>query len=278
MISAVILSPWFTPTAQAADGTTLDIRDVSSHQVLRPPPGAIEFSQAVAVEQVLQRLVKKPAGSFDASFAKRLGFDLPPTDIETAIQQARSSFPIAVFRIGLKRLQQFVPGDPVKGNPLELLAADANWLVKLPPPLPQDLFPARFLFPITVKDPTTGADVVKSSVRLQASYPSTLTPTTLNFTIERFGSSALIRQIDKWRRNPNPPRNINLEYFLVWIPALDRYYLGRMHKDGLRITAITNDPQVGLKEGKEDDAQKVFSKLKVEALTIDADDPDAQPR
>jgi hypothetical protein len=275
-VSAIILGMWFTPTAQA-DVNTDDIRNFLLHDVV-PPLEFITFAQDVAVKQVLQLLVRKPDGSFDAPFAKRLGFDKPVLDAEVDVQHARaSSSPIAVFRIGLKRLQQFTPGD----SPLKLIAADANWLINLPDPLPQGPFPARFFFPITVQDSSTaGSEVVKSSVRLQASYPSSLTPPKLDFDIERFGSSTLIRRIDKWRRNPIPPGAIIKEYFLVWVPALDRYYLGRLHSTTheLLIKAITADPQINLNEGKEGDASRVFEKLKAEALTIDADDPDAPPR
>ena len=273
-ISAIILGTWFTPTAQA-DVETTDILFTLIHGVV-PPPGIITFSQDVAVQQVLQLLVRKPDGSFDAPFAKRLGFDNPILDAEVDVQHARvSSSPIAVFRIGLKRLQQFTPGDPMSGNPLKLIAADANWLINLPATVPPSLVPARFLFPIT-----TGAEVVKSSVRLQASYSSSLAPPKLDFDIERFGSSTLIRQIDKWRRNPSPPGAINPKYFLVWVPALDRYYLGRLDDNSgkLLIKAMTADPQINLYEGNEGNASIVFDKLKAEALTIDADDLDAPPR
>jgi hypothetical protein len=252
---------------------TQDILAVLAHAVL-PPSGAIDFSNDVAVKQVLQSLVRKPDGSFDIPYARRLGFDLPPADIEAAVQQASSFFPIAVFRIGLTRLQQY---NPTVDDPLKLLAADSNWLVNLPLPLPLVPVPARVLFAITVMDPVSGQKVVKSSVRVQAGW-SPINPTRFNFEIERFGSSTLIRQVDKWRRDPNPPRDINPDYFLVWIPALDRYYLGRLRNSDLLIRAITDDRQAELKEGDENVAKEVFRKLKVEALTINADDPDAPPR
>lgn len=273
-VSALTFGAWFIPMAQA-DVNTQDTLGILSKAV-SPPPGTIDFSQDVAVKQVLQRLVRKPDGSFDALFAKRLGFDIPVNLAETAVQQASTFFPIAVFRIGLKRLQQY---EPTQHDPLTLLAADANWLVTLSPSFSQILVPSRFLFPITVPDPATGQKVVKSSMRMRVIFsPTNLTPTKLGFEIERFGSGTLIRQVDKWRRDPNPPHDINLKYFLVWVPALDRYYLGRLLDKDLRITAITDDRQVGLKEGEEKIAKEVFRKLKDEALTINADDPDAPPR
>lgn len=270
--SIVILGLSFTSPAQA-DVNTQDILPILAHAP-SPTPAVITFSNDIAVKQVLQRLVRKPDGSFDAPYATRLGFDLPLNVIEAAVQQASSLFPIAVFRTGLKRLQQY---NPAVDDPLKLLAADSNWLINLPPPLPLVPVPARFLFAITVKDPVSGQQVVKSSVRVQAGW-SPINPTSFDLAIERFGSSTLIRQVDKWRRNPNTTGPIVLEYFLVWIPALDRYYLGRLRNNDLLIRAIMDDREVELKEGDENVAKEVFRKLKDEALTINADDPDAPPR
>jgi hypothetical protein len=274
-VSTIMWGPWLTSMAQA-DVPTANIFSVLSH--LGPPPVDTNlYAQNVAVKKVLQRLVKKPDGSFDAAYASRLGFDLPLNDPPGFVQQAQASFPIAVFRIGLRRLQQYQPGHPVQGDLLALLAADTNWLFVPPPSL--FLAPQRFLYAITILDNVTNQPVVHSSVRVRIAFSSVgPIPVNLDNAIERIGSGALIRQVDKWRRNPNTTGPINPDYFLVWIPALDRYYLGRFHDKDLRITAITDDPQVGLKEGKEDDAREVFQKLKAEAVTINADDPDAPPR
>lgn len=275
-VSAILLWPWLTPMAYA-DVNVSQIKNILSGSLM-PPPGTDVFSQNVAVTQVLQRLVRRPDGSFDTLYATRLGFDLPQADVETAVQQASSSFPIAVFRIGLRRLKNFHPG---QDEPLTLLSADANWLVNLPSSLSPFPVPARFLFAITVTDPTTEQQVVKSSVRLQVNFsPANPGPNHLGFEIERFGSSTLIRQIDKRRRNPSPPNEINPAYFLVWVPALDRYYLGKLNNHGrLMLLPITNDPRLALTGGEEYPAELVFDKLKTdEASTIDADDPDAPPR
>lgn len=271
----IMCGPWVTSIAQT-DVPTVNIFSVLSH--LGQSPGDTDlYALNVAVQQVLQRLVRKPNGSFDAAYASRLGFDLPLSDPAIFVQQARSSFPIAVIRIGLRRLQQYQLGHPVQGDLMTLLAADANWLFVPPPSL--FLAPQRFLYAITVLDNVTNQPVVYSSVRVRVAFSSVgPIPDNLDYAIERIGSGALIRQVDKWRRTPSTTGPINPNYFLVWIPALDRYYLGRFHNKDLRITAITDDPQVGLKEGKEDDAQEVFRKLKAEALTINADDHDAPPR
>ena len=273
-LAIIMCRPWGTSMAQA-DVPTVNIFSVLSH--LGPPPGDTDLFALSAVKKVLQRLVKKPDGSFDAAYASRLGFDLPLNDPADFVQQARSSFPIAVIRIGLRRLQQYQLGHPVQGDLMTLLAADTNWLFSAPPV--SFLAPQRFLYAITVLDNATNQPVVHSSVRVRVAFSSVgPIPDNLDYAIERIGSGALIRQVDKWRRTPDTTGPINPDYFLVWIPALDRYYLGRFHDKDLRITAITADPQVGLREGKEADAQEVFQRLKAEALTINADDPDAPPR
>jgi hypothetical protein len=256
-----------------ADVNTEDILSTLSHPV-SPPPGIIEFSNDVAVKQVLQRMVRRPDGSFDVAFARRLGFDyFPPGQTEAAVQEASTLSPIAVLLIRLNRLQQYNSGV----DPLELLASDTNWLFTVRPPFSSIFAPSRFLFPIAVT--ANRQQVAQSSVSLLTRFsPIASALPRLAFEINSFGSAPLIRQVDKWRRNPNATGPIVPEYFLVWIPALDRYYLGRLRNKDLLIKAITDDLQVGLKEGEEDIAKEVFLKLKAEALTINADDPDAPPR
>jgi hypothetical protein len=271
--SATVLSLCFSQMAQA-DVPTPVISSILSPSLTRtrtdlPPTGTDAFLQRVVVHK-LRLLTTKPNGSFNASYAKKLGFDLPAHDAEAFLQQARPSFPIPLFQIGLKRLQQYDSSLMMQANPLQLLAAEDNWLF-----IPRSfsfLTPHRVLYPITIHD------VVHSSVRVRVAFSlRPPTPNNLEFDTERIGSGTLSRQIDTWRRDPST-RLIREEYFLVWVPALDRYYLGRLHNHDFLITAITDDPQVGLSEGKEGDARAVFLKLKKEALTINAGDPDAPPR
>lgn len=273
-ISAAIVCLCFAPMAQA-DVNTEDILSTLSHSD-SPPPGIIEFSNDVAVKQVLQRMVRRPDGSFDDAFARRLGFDsFPPgRETESAVQQASTISPIAVLLIGLKKLQHYNPGV----DPLQLLASEPNWLLTVRSPFLSIFSPSRFLFPIAVT--ANGQQVAQSSVRLLTRIsPIASTPPKLVFEINSFGYAPLIRQVEKWRRSPTATGPIVPGYFLVWIPALDRYYLGRLSRNkDLLIKAITDDLQVGLKEGNEDMAKEVFVKLKAEALTINADDPDAPPR
>jgi len=267
MISAVVVGTCFCSSAHA-NVNPQDIFDALI-QAVPPPPGIINFSNDVAIKQTLQRLLQKPDGSFDVAYARKLGFDRPINELEDSIRQASTLFPIALFRIGLKQLQNYQPGQ----DPLTLLSADVNWLFHLPPPLPPSLIPARYLFAIAVKD-TSGQTIVQSSVRLAADFSANK----LNFRIERFGSDYLIRQVDKWRRVPDTTGPISKEYFLVWIPALNRYYLGKLQAKTFLIKTITEDLQVGLKEGEEGVAKDIFLRLRPEALTINADDPNAPPR
>lgn len=285
-VSAILLWPWLTPMAYADVAVSDIVNTLKGGSVPLPEdidPNYSQDSENVAVKHVLQQLMRRPDGSFDTHYATKLGFDPPPADIEAAVQQASLSSPIAVIRIGLRRLKQFNPGHD---DPLMLLAADVNWLVNGTSSFPiSEPFPARLLFAITVTNSATGQEEVKSSVRLQVNLPPANPPSSqLGFEIERFGSGTLIRKIDKWRRDPTPAKKINPAYFLVWVPALDRYYLGKMitdihDKHLLILKAITDDLQVDfVKEGKEYNAEMIFIKLKIEALTIDADDSDAPPR
>lgn len=234
-----------------------------------PPTGIDAVTQRMVVHR-LQQLTTKPDGSFNASYAQKLGFALPVHDPEALLQKAQLSFPIPLFIVGLKRLQQFDPPIMLQVSPLHLLANEDNWLFT--PPSFSLLTPQRFLYAITIDN------VVHSSVRVRVAFSSASpTPNNRIFNTERLGSGDLIKRIDTYRRDPST-RLIRKEYFLVWVPALDRYYLGRLRNQDFLITAITNDLPVGLSEGQEGDAQAVFLKLKTEALTINADDPDTPPR
>jgi hypothetical protein len=272
-VGAAILSLCLAPMAHG-EVNSQDVFSFLSHPVTAPP-GMIDFANDVAAKQVLQQLVRKPGGSFDDHFARRLGFDLyPPNQAEEAVQHASTLLPIAIFTVSLKSLQQYDAG----ADPLKLLGSDSNWLLILTNHTSTIFAPARFLFPIAVPDPN-GEKVVQSSVRLLGRlFPIASIPPKLAFEINGYGSSPLIRKIDKWRRDPHTTGAIVPDYFHVWVPALDRFYLGRLRGKDLLIKAITDDFRVGLKEGQENVAKEVFLKLRTEALTIDANDSDAPPR
>lgn len=275
IFSATVLNLCCSQLAQADVPTPIISSILSPSPVLDhmdPPPTGIDAVTQRMVVHRLRQLTTKPNGSFNAPYAKKLGFDLPAHDAEALLQKAQLSFPIPLFTIELKRLQQFDPPSMImlQISPLALLANEDNWLFT--PPSFSSLTPQLFLYAITIDN------TVHSSVRVRVAFSSpSPTPNNLIFNTERLGSGALIKRIDTHRRDPSTSL-IRKEYFLVSVPALSRYYLGRLHNHNFLITAITDDPQVGLSEGQEGNAQAVFLKLKTEALTINADDPNAPPR
>ena len=270
IFSATVLSLCCSQLAQADVPIPFMSSILSPSPVLDhmdPPPTGIDVVTQRMVVHRLRQLTTKPDRSFNAPYAEKLGFDLPARDAEALLQKAQLSFPIPLFIIGLKRLQQF---DMLQVSPLALLADEDNWLFT--PPSFSSLTPQLFLYAITIDNK------VHSSVRVRVAFSSpSPTPHNLIFNTERLGSGALIKRIDTHRRDPIT-RRISEEYFLVSIPALNRYYLGRLHNNKFLITAITKDLPVGLPEGQEGDAREVFQQLKIESLTINADDPNAPPR
>jgi hypothetical protein len=281
--SATVLSLSFSQLAQADVPTPIIFSILSPSPILdrmSPPqtgfdavkPRIDAITQRMVVHR-LQQLTTKPDGSFNAPYAKKLGFMLPAHDAEALLQKAQLSFPIPLFTIGLKRLQQLdssFSSLTMQTSPLQLLANEDNWLFT--PPSFSSLTPQLFLYAITIDN------TVHSSVRVRVAFSlASPTPHNLIFHTERLGSGALIKLIDTHRRDPIT-RRIREEYFFVSVPALNRYYLGRLHNHNFLITAITDDLPVGLLEGQEGDARAVFLKLKIEALTINADDPNSPPR
>jgi hypothetical protein len=125
----------------------------------------------------------------------------------------------------------------------------------------------RFLYPIEVDG------VVRSSV-LVAADRNTLP--TLTWKIERVGSADLIQKLYKIE-----PSGRN--HFVMWVPALNRYYLGRIEGSigppSFTIKTIFRDPILNLDGNQEMSAREAFRLLKdLEAQKIELGNPDYPPR
>lgn len=217
-----------------------------------PPPDA----QAVAVDvrlTILPQLVQD-----DQKFAKRLGFDgageitINPSaiDIDT---------PFVVFRVGVDRLQSY---QPQLHDATYLLLDDTNWTYA---PFP---YPLRFLFPIKA------GTHVRSAVMVSLPLLKNLPPADTKWEIQWIGSPGLSTRLTKCGGGANTCDGKT--YFVVWIPALNRYYLGRFHQGEFKLTVLFDD-RLGYLAGQERPAKQVFQQLKPEALQI-LSDPYSPPR
>lgn len=201
--------------------------------------------------QILRQLV-----SHDDAFAKRLGFN---SARQVATLACPSSFqsPFAVVRVGLKQLQQYLPSH----NPISLLSDDSNWR---PTGVSPRFSAVRFLFPIWA------GGTVRSSALISMSHAD-------KWDVQQIGSKKLIKQL--------VTHGSSTTHFVIWIPGLNRYYLGRIDplnvlvnpSDNFFIKTIFYDPLLSLPAGSELLAKDAFGVLKTEALTINLADPDAPP-
>jgi hypothetical protein len=225
-----------------------------------PTVPAANEKASVVTQKVLPQLIGN-----DDQFAKRLGFtdsnDVAPggTHIVTW------TMPYPVFVVDLRLLQNLPappnPVDPLKAG-IDFIARESNWFHPTTSPLPK-----RYLYPIRVDD------VVVSCVLLaQDETDST------QWNILQIGSSDLIKKVYQIQQ---PGR-----FFLVHVPALNRYYLGVIQAINVpphatfTIMAIFNDPDphIHMLSGKTSPAYTMFRLLKDKAEKIKLEDPNYPPR
>jgi len=155
--------------------------------------------------------------------------------------------PFPVFRIGLDRLVQWQLQNP-KPSPIWLLLEESNFL-RWPVP-----FPAWFLFPITL------SGQVKSSVSIA------MTANDRTWKIHQIGSPEQIVQL---MNHGAPPA-----YFVVEIPALDRYYLGTIDGSVFKIKHVIDErfpdsiPSISILAGDEESAVAAFQRLQPESEKV----------
>ncbi len=214
---------------QTVRADTFDLGDIPSWQFASP--GSAEKVAISVATQLLPALVLN-----DSAFAQRLGF-IDAAEVSSPPLSIGAPYPI--FIVSLQRLIDY---DPQQQSPIWLLLSDTNFLSN---PVP---FPARFLFPIQA----TGS-AVKTSVLVH------MPPPTFRWEVFRIGSPELIKLLTNYG---NARR-----YFVISIPALNRYYLGKIEGSLFTIKTVFPDP-IGIGEGQEVDAELVFTKLQVEAAGI----------
>jgi hypothetical protein len=205
--------------------------------------GTWEFTASPTATQTAtaaaKNLLPKVVGSSN-EIAIKLGF----AGVGDFINQSSNlnvAPPYPVFHIGLDRLRNF--DWQHQQDPRSLLLDEPNFLRWSSPS------PAWFLFPITVNA------TVRSSVLIA------MTATDRGWKIRQIGSSEKIVELAKHGVAP--------KYFVVEIPAMNRYYLGNIDKATFTIKYAIGDPFHN--EGTEEPAGDVFTRLQLEAVKVYAD-------
>jgi hypothetical protein len=142
-------------------------------------------------------------------------------DSENEVEQSRLSTPLPVFNVGLDQIK----GYDTSKDPNTLLTASSE-----------------IVYPVTV------GGRVKSSVTIvhkeQGYQPSS------------FGNAEIIRRLSEYRREENAGNE-----FIVRVPALNMYFLGRRAENQVLLVPIIEDPRLKLRPGEPLPAQTVLAEL-----------------
>jgi len=204
----------------------------------------MEFGFALAQPPVVDFEAKQLANSFishtlpnllaeDPRLASHVGFTRTQDLQNYHRSGARLERPLPVFVIQLKALRAFVKKETL---PIELIATDINWTGEST----ADLRPTRLLFPITLNDDSAGGGIAsKSSVLLEK-------PLANPWRIYSIGGPTLMRAVKTY--------STRKEDFLVWVPGINRHYLGRIGEDfRFKMTVLFDDPVARVNAGHEFD-------------------------
>jgi hypothetical protein len=205
------------------------------------------------VDNTLPRLLAD-----DPVLAGQLGFTAQ--DLKTFRESgAILDSPLALYIVSLKDLRTFVKKQTL---PLKLLTTDIN--------LTDDFAPARFLFPIRLNNDATDSRGAKLSALVEKG------PIT-SWRIHNAGGSRLIQAVKLY--------STRKEDFIVWIPGINRHYLGRVGPTlRFTMTVLFDDPVARVNAGHEFDPcdSNVLDKLQqldklLQPLGKAADDANQSP-
>lgn len=200
-------------------------------------PEALDLAKTF-VEKTLPNLIGD-----DPVLATQLGF--APPDLQSFKESgAALQPPYPVLIIALRDLFEFVqhPSDPV-----DLIKKEVNWIQG-----PEGtLIPARWLFPIEIKQNVGNNGVVPRTSVIIGKSPSS------PWRVHQIGGPNLVRAVKQWATSDT--------IAVVWIPGLNRHYLGQVTPYGaVMLKVLFDDPLAGVKAGKEFDPsdEKVINYLK----------------
>jgi len=221
--------------------------DIQDFITMQPAPSQ---TATLTGKLAAKLLLPKVVGSSN-ELAIKLGFAGIGEFAPPQLHDLDVNTPFPVFKIGLDRIRNW---NWQLQDPIWLLLEETNFLRWSVPT------PAWFLFPIML------GTHVKSSVSIGMSATDQI------WRIRQIGSSEKIRQLMKHGgplpTAPSPPPS---PYFLVEIPALDKYYLGILDGPGplkvFKIKHAIDEPfhNIVTPEGTEELAVDVFKRLQPEA-------------
>ena len=200
-------------------------------------PEALELATTF-VEKTLPNLIGD-----DPTLAEHLGFTTGELESLKEFGAALES-PYPVFIISLRDIFEFVQHP---SNPVDLIRKDVNWIRG-----PEGaLIPARWLFAVELKENRGKSRVTPQTSVMVGKSPSS------RWRVNQVGGPNLARAVKQWADSDTVS--------IIWIPALNRHYLGRVTQDGaVMLRVLFDDPLADVKAGKDFDPsdEKVINYLK----------------
>jgi hypothetical protein len=189
-------------------------------------PAAVELAITI-VEQTLPNLI-----GGDPVLAKQLGF--AGEDFQTFRESgATIRSPLPIFVVSVRDIIEYVKHPT--SNPVELIKKEVNWVEGTE----GTFIPARWLFPVELnKDAGREAIIPRSSVIVGK------TPFG-RWRVHQIGGPNLIRAVRKFAT----PNTVSV----VWVPGLNRHYLGQAYDGVVKLKVLFNDPLAKVQAGYEFD-------------------------
>lgn len=218
-------------------------------QVAIPSAGKDEVSLAILPEEaqdevaaVLRGVLPRLVGD-DERFARRLGFTAA-NDVANS-EHLAIGHPFPLLLVGLETLKAYQPGASYSQTIHVLLFRKLNFYNGVP---------IRLIYPVLVKG------VVRSSITV------TFVSDAEGWRVSAVGSSQLARTLTVLKSSAGA--RSSHKNFVLWVPALNRYYLGQFAPN-LQFIALFDDPLLALGAGQAREASDLFGQLKGLAVQLD---------
>lgn len=187
-------------------------------------PEALELATSF-VENTLPNLIGD-----DPVLAAQLGF--APPDLQSFKESgAALETPFPMFVVSLQDIFKYVIHP---SNPVELIKTEVNWIEGSD----GTLIPARWLFPVELRNDAGKEAVVPRSSVIIAKSPSS------PWRVHQVGGPNLVRAVKKFATGKTVS--------VMWIPGINRHYLGQVERDGtVSLKVLFDDPIAKVKAGYE---------------------------
>ena len=232
-IAVSLLATLFSPIVPAVWGAQFDVNKIEN--ALAAPPYVPQESQDLANSFLDHTLPKLLAD--DERLAHQLGFG------DSMSNQVTVDRVFAIMLIRRDDILNLIEG---KGNPFDLVNNTNNWLEGEA----GRLVPKRIVFSLKVHDSASEAGDTWFSVTMEQSDDGS------SWRIIQVGAPKLSRAMNQYADS-------GVNHFILWIPDLNRHYLGKIQNHGVTLKVLFKDRLTESEPGKDQQINADFlAKLK----------------